>query len=93
MAAVPKKRTSEVFEITTERTGETRIVAGRDCDFILQDALRTWSDGTQDVLSGYYRSQTNFRCGDGDYCFYCGAFNGPHGEDRQGFDCAQCGSN
>jgi len=29
----------------------------------------------------------------GDYCTYCGAYMGPHGEERQGFDCTYCWCN
>ena len=29
----------------------------------------------------------------GDLCVHCGADNGPHGEDRNGYDCGCCGGN
>lgn len=45
------------------------------------------------ISPNYYTENTEEHCGHGDYCGYCGAFNGPQGEYRMGFDCYNCGCN
>ncbi len=84
-----------------ERIGETRTVKGVDCTWEVQSARIPEWDAVTGNWVGYYvhpdwfrkivpESMTN---GPGDYCCYCGAFNGPHSEDRVGFDCRYCGCN
>jgi hypothetical protein len=41
----------------------------------------------------YFKVVTEYLCGDGDYCGYCGTFNGSNGESRVGYDCCLCGGN
>lgn len=35
----------------------------------------------------------SFYNGEGDYCLYCGGWNGSEGQYRMGWDCCHCGSN
>jgi hypothetical protein len=41
----------------------------------------------------YFKTVTEHLCGNGDYCGYCGSFNGASGEYRTGYDCHSCQSN
>lgn len=45
------------------------------------------------ISHSYYTEVLEEHCGPGDYCHYCGAFNGPNGEERHGWDCGYCGCN
>jgi len=84
-----------------EPVGEVRRVDGVDCTFEVQDGRIPAWDAETGVWMGYITHSDVFRSivpesmtnGPGDYCLYCGAFNGPHGEDRIGFDCRYCGCN
>ena len=45
------------------------------------------------IKQSYFKETVKLGCGKGDYCLYCGTFNGAEGEHRQGWDCYSCGSN
>lgn len=45
-----------------------------------------------DIVDNYYSSFEG-SCGEGDYCYACGTYQGSEGELRNGHDCYQCGSN
>jgi hypothetical protein len=65
------------------------MVAYRDC-------RKTWLRLTNDEvvcqdIPDRYRKVIEKREGEGDYCDYCGAFNGPNGESRMGWECGYCG--
>lgn len=45
------------------------------------------------ITPGYFSETIEKLCGEGDYCHYCGEFNGPNGEKRLGWDCCYCGCN
>lgn len=80
--------------VSTKRIGERRENSGRDCTFIVQDALHTFSDGSTRRSSGYYQEVEVPEGLEGhDICLYCGADNGPNGEYRIGWSCCYCGSN
>jgi hypothetical protein len=84
-----------------ERVGEARLVKGVSCTFEVQDGRTPAWDAVTGEWIGYTVHSEVFRAivpesragGEGDYCGYCGAFNGPAGELRVGFDCHYCGSN
>jgi hypothetical protein len=82
-----------------ERVGEVRLEKGVDCTFKVQSARIPEWDAQTGAWLGYQSHEDWYRTvipginGDGDYCLYCGAFNGPHSEDRVGFDCRYCGCN
>jgi len=84
-----------------ERIGEVRRIEGVSCTFEVQDARIPEWDAYTGKWIGYQSYKDWFRSiipssrsmGEGDYCSYCGAFNGPHGEDRVGWDCCYCGGN
>lgn len=46
-----------------------------------------------EISPGYYSELVEMDHGEGDYCVYCGTFNGKDSEHRQGYDCYFCGSN
>jgi hypothetical protein len=82
-----------------ERIGEVRLEKGVDCTFEVQSARIPEWDAHTGAWLGYQSHEDWFRVvipganGSGDYCLYCGAFNGPRSEDRIGFDCRYCGCN
>jgi len=84
-----------------ERIGEVRRVTGVNCTFAVQDGRVPEWDAQTGVWMGYTTHPDVFRAiipesmvlGPGDYCGYCGYYNGPHGEDRVGWDCRYCGGN
>lgn len=45
------------------------------------------------IRQSYFKKTVKLGCGVGDYCLYCGTFNGAEGEYRQGWDCYSCGGN
>jgi hypothetical protein len=45
------------------------------------------------ISVGYYSEYVTLGHGPGDYCTYCGTWNGEYGEQRLGYDCCFCGSN
>jgi len=58
-----------------------------------RDHIRVWSDGKVDHLRGWELVAIRGEYGLGDYCIYCGAFNGAEGELRMWYDCCHCGGN
>lgn len=48
-------------------------------------------DQSYEIKPGW--SQRFLKEVEGDYCYYCGTYQGPNGELRQGHDCCYCGSN
>lgn len=82
------------YIISEERTGTVSLRNGVDVNFEVQDCLRTFSDGSQEVINDFFSKmliepgKEHF-----DYCVYCGANNGVGGESRQGWDCYMCGGN
>jgi len=84
-----------------ERVGKVKKVQGVSCTFAVQDGRVPEWDAYTGKWLGYQSYKDWFRSivpnsrahGPGDYCCHCGAFNGPHGEDRVGWDCHYCGSN
>jgi len=77
--------------------GEPRLVQLAHCARWTQDSERLLSDGHVETNEGWFR---RYVAKDGvsplpdrDYCLYCGADNGANSEDRQGYDCWNCGGN
>lgn len=82
------------FEMSTKPIGDPYKSPGVDVNFLVTDACRTWSDGQQDLVVGYYKQiQVPKELKGHDICSYCGADNGAHGEHRVGFNCWLCGGN
>jgi hypothetical protein len=84
-----------------KRIGKARMVQGVSCTFKVQDASVPEWDAYTGTWLGYQSYKDWFRTivpnskahGPGDYCSYCGAYNGPNGEQRIGWDCCYCGGN
>jgi len=66
---------------------------GVDSTIYRRDHIRVWSDGQIDHLRGWEMIDIRGFKGPGDYCYYCGAWNGAEGEFRIGIDCCHCGGN
>lgn len=80
----------EPFGATRKRTQSALRVA-----VVIHDVTiggREFKPGqlVEQLIPCYY---TELEAKSGDYCAYCGAFNGTHGEYRIGFDCCGCHSN
>ena len=84
-----------------KKIGKARMIQGVSCTFKVQDASVPEWDAYTGVWIGRITYPDWFRRivpesrahGPGDYCCHCGAFNGPNGEYRLGWDCHYCGSN
>ncbi len=82
-----------------KRIGKARMVQGVSCTFKVQDSRVPEWDAYTGVWIGWvtypdwFKSIISRAMGPGDYCSYCGAFNGPNGEQRIGWDCCCCGGN
>lgn len=79
------------------KTNPDRLPVG---DYRLEEKLHVWElvqdaiDKDGKVSYGYFSYQLIPEADrEHDFCLYCGADNGPHGELRQGFDCYWCGGN
>lgn len=82
------------YELRVERHGEVYTRPGIHVEFEVQDGLRTWSDGQQDVVRGHFSNVVASPELEGhDICLYCGADNGLRGEWREGWSCCYCGGN
>lgn len=89
---------------TPQGDGEVRSrPAGREWRYTKKSpVIGRWGNSRLTLVGGdfcdiiqnpnYYSSFQGHK-GPGDYCNYCGAFNGPEGELRNGYDCFHCGSN
>jgi hypothetical protein len=85
-------RDDDVFEVSIRPYGEERHEERGEIVNVRQDAIRTWSDGTSDVVQDYYaRMIVPPHLKGHDLCPYCGTDNGPHGEWRSHGECYGCG--
>ena len=81
------------YEIYTEPYGDVWFgYDGGACRFLYQDAIRLWSDGQVDIVSGYYKiTIPDYGHERHDICYYCGADCTEIG--RTSYDCNYCGGN
>jgi hypothetical protein len=83
----------DVFEISISPYGDERHEERGEIINVRQDAIRTWSDGTSDVVQdNYARMIVPPHLKGHDLCPYCGTDNGLHGEWRTHGECYGCGA-
>jgi hypothetical protein len=85
-------RDDDVFEVSIIPYGEERREERGKITKVYQDAIRTWSDGTSEVVrDNYVRILVPPHLKGHDLCPYCGTDNGLEGEWRLYGACHGCG--
>jgi len=92
MSSGPNPDPSLPFEVgKIQISGPLQMKRKGDMTEGMRGSILIWSDGEIETLRNYERGDVVYHQGEGDYCCYCGGFNGERGELRQGWDCYFCG--
>jgi hypothetical protein len=83
----------DVFEVSIRPYGDERQEERGVIVSCYQDAIRTWSDGTSEIVKNHYaRMVVPPELKGHDLCPYCGTDNGAEGEWRTHGECYGCGA-